>query len=479
MADTFDMFINGEFTAPASGEYFDANSPSSGEAFARIARGNESDVEKAVAAAKSTRTEWASMNPMKRGEVLKKVAVAIRENINHLADIESREMGMPSAMSPWAIDGAAEYFDFYGSMAPTVHGDTVPIAEDTFAYTVYEPYGTVAVVSPWNGPANQAARSAAPALAAGNTVVCKPSEFGSIAVIEMARIAHEAGLPAGVFNVVTGYGNESGVALTSHPEIEKIAFTGSVNTGRAIGKVAADRVVPVTMELGGKSPDIVFEDAKLEVAAPKVVFGFILNSGQVCTSGTRILVQRSIFDKFSKMLVEVAENIPVGIDKPMPTLGPIANKMQFDKVLSYLESAQKEGATCLTGGEPATGEDLDGGMYIKPTIYSDVTQDMTVVKEEIFGPVGVLIPFDTEEEAIEIANNTDLGLAAGVWSQDASRVHRVVAKLQAGSIYINDWHGQAVELPMGGYKRSGIGRERGMQAIKSYMQTKNVLQKLI
>ncbi|WP_208457792.1 aldehyde dehydrogenase family protein [Burkholderia sp. BCC0405] len=476
---TFDMFIGGQSRAPAGGEYFNSIDPSNGLLTARIARGGMADVDEAVTNAAGALREWSDMNPHARGKILRRVGEALADNRDHLAALETRDIGMPLQFASLTISGAADYFDFYGSLAATVQGETIPVGSGRFNYTLWEPYGVVAAIAPWNVPVNQAARCVAPALAAGNCVVLKPSEFSSMATVEMVRLANEAGLPAGVMNLVTGYGHEVGAALTQHALVEAITFTGSVATGRAIGKVAADRVVPVTLELGGKSPDIVFEDAKLEVAVPKVLMGFILNSGQICTSGTRVIVQRSIYEKFSAMLVAAAERIPIGINNPMPTLGPIANEMQFEKVMRYIEAAGSEGARLLTGGERASGPGLSEGFYVKPTIFGDVTRDMTIVREEIFGPVGVLIPFDTEEEAIEIANDTPLGLAAGVWSQDASRVHRVARRLQAGTVYINDWHVQAVEVPMGGYKRSGIGRERGIQAIKSYMQSKSVLQTLI
>ena len=479
MSKKFDMFINGNAHSPVSQTYFDTIDPASGEVFARVAKGSAPDVEEAVQVASSAQSEWAKLKPLKRGAILRQVSETIRENRKYLAEIETREMGMPLALTPSVIDGTADYFEYYAGLTPMVHGDTIPVDEQTFAYTLYDPYGVVAVITPWNVPVNQAARSVAPALAAGNTVVLKPSEYTSVATVEMARLAHEAGLPAGVLNVVTGYGKDVGEPLARHPKVEKISFTGSVKTGSAIGAIAGERIVPVTLELGGKSPDIVFEDAKLAVAVPQVLFGFILNSGQICTSGTRVIVQRGIYEKFGQMLATAAEKIPLGIDKPFPTLGPIANKMQFDKVISYFESAKQEGARVLTGGERANSEGIDSGYYIRPTIYTDVNEDMKIVREEIFGPVGVLIPFDTEDEAISIANDTEYGLAAGLWSQDASRVHRVAALLQAGTVYINAWHAQDTAIPMGGYKRSGVGRERGLRAMYSYMQTKNITQKLI
>ena len=472
-------FIDGTLTPSSSGGTFESTNPSNGQVYANVAAGTPEDVAVAVAAAKAAGKAWAAMRPLERGAILQKVGAALLAKKDELGAIESAEMGMPVQAAPGTIVTAAEYFTYYGGLAPSVLGDTIPLDEGTFAYSVYEPYGVVAVITPWNAPVNQAARSVAPALAAGNTIVLKPSEYTSVATVEMAKIALEAGLPSGVLNVVTGDGANVGDALVRHPDVEKIAFTGSVRTGAKIGSIAGERIVPVTLELGGKSPDIVFEDAKLEAAVPHILFGFIANSGQICTSGTRVIVQRSIHDKLAAMLSGAAKSIPIGIDKNFPCLGPIANKMQYDKVLSYMESAKAEGATLLTGGGAASGEGLDEGYYVEPTIYTDVKPDMKIVREEVFGPVGVLIPFDTEEEAIKIANDTEYGLAAGLWSQDASRVHRVAAKLQAGTVYINAWHAQATEVAMGGYKRSGIGRERGMGAIKDYMQTKNITQKLI
>jgi aldehyde dehydrogenase (NAD+) len=300
-----------------------------------------------------------------------------------------------------------------------------------------------------------------------------------VTTLELGELAAKAGMPPGVLNVICGYGHEAGSPLVEHPLVSKVAFTGSVGTGQAIGRAAADKVMPVTLELGGKSPNIVFEDANLEAAIPMVLFGFIANSGQICSSGTRVLVQRSIYEKFSQMIAGAAQQIPIGRDETFPTLGPIANRMQYEKVLGYFESARQEGATILTGGEPATGDDLDDGLYIKPTVFADVTMDMKVVKEEIFGPAGVLIPFDTEEEAVQIANDTEYGLCSGLWTQDVSRAHRVASKIKAGTVYVNTYHDHTVSAPVGGYKKSGIGRERGIQALQQYSQVKNVTMHLI
>ena len=476
--EQYEMFINGRFVPPASGDYIDSENPNDGTVFTRIGRGTEQDVEDAVRAASDAGEQWAAMAPMERGKILERVATAIEQNMAGLVECESGEMGIPPGIAPMAIQGAADFFHYYGGLAASIHGDTIPLTADKFSYTLYEPYGVVAVITPWNGPINQAARSVAPALAAGNAVVLKPSEYTSASALEMARLACEAGLPEGVLNVITGFGAEVGTPLVAHPLVEKVAFTGSVRTGQAIGAIAAEKVMPVTLELGGKSPNIVFEDADLAAAVPTALFGFVANSGQICSSGTRVLVQRSIYETFAAMIAEAARQFPVGRDKEFPTLGPMANRMQYEKVLGYLESAKAEGATALAGGEAATGEGLDAGLYIQPTVYTDVTADMRIVKEEIFGPVGVLIPFDTEEEAIRIANDTEYGLCSGVWTKDLSRAHRVAAKIKAGTVYVNTYHDFSTEAPMGGYKKSGIGREKGLLALKQYTQVKNVTMQL-
>lgn len=479
MANKLSNFIAGKYQAPSAGNYLETFDPSNGALIAELPRSNEEDVNLAVASSAAAAEAWGEMTPMERGRILHKLAQKLHEHKDELAALESQDMGMPTEASPGIIEGSADFFEYYAGLAPSIHGDTIPGEPNKFVYTRQEPYGVVGIITPWNAPLNQAARSVAPALAAGNTVVLKPSEHASLTTLRLGELAFEAGLPEGVLNVITGFGHECGSPIVTHPDVSKVTFTGSVKTGQVIGQLAAEKVMPVTLELGGKSPNIIFEDANLEAAIPMALFGFIANSGQICSSGTRVLVQRSIYEKFSQMIAGAAKQIPIGIDKPFPNLGPIANKMQYDKVLSYFESAKAEGATVLAGGKPATGDGLDGGLYIEPTIFADVNLDMRIVKEEIFGPAGVLIPFDTEEEAIKIANNTDYGLCSGIWTSDVSRVHRVAPKIKAGTVYVNTYHDHTVSAPVGGYKKSGIGRERGIQALKSYTQTKNVTINLI
>ncbi len=470
-------FIGGRFVNPEQAEVLHEYNPRTGQQHYRITRGTADDVAQAVAAAHKAQRAWQDLKPLERGRVLNRIALAARQQAERLVEIEHLETGKPLPVARAGVESAIDYLEFYGGLAPSLEGEFIDVGPGRLCYTRREPYGTVGVILPWNGPLNQATRAIAPALAAGNTVVAKPSEYTSVSLLEFARIATEAGLPAGVLNVVTGLGREVGEAIVAHPGVAKVSFTGSVRAGREVGRIAAERIIPVTLELGGKSPNIVFADADIPAAVKGSVRAFTVNSGQVCVAGTRCLVERSIYPQFLEALAVEAERVAVGTDEP-GALGPIITRDQFERVQKYLELAREEGARLVTGGTTVQPDATPTGWFVKPTIYTDVTPDMRIVREEIFGPVGVVIPFDTEEEAIEIANDTNYGLAAGLWTTSLSRAHRVAARLQAGQVYINEYPGGGVETPFGGYKQSGIGREKGREALFHYAQLKTVIIRL-
>lgn len=471
-------YINGQAVAPATGRYGNSFNPCAGSVAGEVAHGNAADVALAVEAAAAAAPAWAARRPLERGRVLVAIARAIRENAKDLAAVERTESGKPSWQAPHEVEIAAQYFEYYGGLTNLFQGETIGLGSGYHSYTVREPYGVVGVITPWNGPINQAARAIAPALAAGNAVVAKPSEFTSATTVELARLACEAcGLPAGVLNVVLGTGEECGAALVSHPLVRKVAFTGSVRAGREIGRIAAERIIPLTLELGGKSPNIVFDDADLGKAIPGSVNAFVINAGQICLAGTRLLVQASIHDQVLAGLVAAVGKVKVG-PEPDALVGPITTEAQYERVKAYFEIAKAEGAVAATGGELIRNDSWGEGWFLPPTIYAGVRPDMRIAREEIFGPVLVVTPFEDEADAIRIANDTEYGLAAGIWTQNLSRAHRVAAALQAGQIYVNEYMAGGIETPLGGYKNSGYGREKGIEALHHYTQLKCVTIKL-
>ena len=470
-------FINGIWTDPDTNEWFDTENPYTGEVWAKIARGNSADVNKAVISAKNAfENVWGVMKPTERGKYLVRLAEIIERESVRLGELEVKDNGKLLAEMGSQTKYIAEWYRYYGGLADKVEGAVIPIDKDNmFNFTTYEPYGVVGLITPWNSPLLLVAYKLAPALAAGNTAVIKPSEFTSVSTLEFMELIKEAEIPDGVVNVVTGYGQEVGSPLVDHQYIEKVAFTGSDVSGQKIYEAAAKKIMPVTLELGGKSPNIVFEDADREAAVMGAISGIFAATGQTCIAGSRLLVQRNIHDEFVKRIVEVASKAKIGDPMLKETnVGPVTTPPQYKKVIDYINIAKSEGAKCIMGGEPYTGEGSKGNQFVEPTIFTGVTNDMRIAQEEVFGPVLSVIPFENEEEAIKIGNDVNFGLAAGVWTSDIGRALRMSSKLRAGTIWVNTYRAVSFMSPFGGYKRSGEGRENGKEAIKEFLQTKSV-----
>jgi aldehyde dehydrogenase (NAD+) len=436
------------------------------------------DVDAAVTAANDAfhGSAWAGLTASARGALLHRIGDLVAENADHLADLEVRDSGKLKVEMSHLMRYLPQWFYYFAGMADKVEGVVTPIDKPgMFHYVVHEPLGVVAAITPWNQPLLLAVWKIAPALAAGNTIVVKPSEHSSASTLALASLFEKAGVPAGVFNVVTGFGAEAGAPLVEHPLVARVAFTGSDFGGRRVYQSAASRLKRVSMELGGKSANIVFEDADIEDAVKGVVAGVFAATGQSCMAGSRLLVQRSIHDELVRRLVEFMDDVTVGdpLD-PQTQIGPISTPQQLDKVLEYIEVAKGEGAVCVFGGKrtvPAGGE---GGLYVEPTIFTNVHNGMRIAQEEVFGPVLCVIPFDTEQEAVEIANDTEYGLAAGVWTRDLERAVTLPKRLKAGTVWVNAYRVVSYLAPFGGFKASGLGRENGSKAIYEYLEAKSV-----
>jgi aldehyde dehydrogenase (NAD+) len=461
--------INGALVEPSSGLFDSVTSPLGGQVFFESPRSDARDVALAVSAAEDAAEPWRRLPSVVRGRLLHELSLAIRGNRNFLAQLEREDTGKPLELALSEVDNSADFFEFYAGSINLPVGDVIDVASNQHVFTTREPFGVVGVITPWNLPLNQAARACAPALAAGNVVIVKPPETASRTTLELAKLCLSAGIEPGVFNVILGEGAVAGAALVEHDGVRKIAFTGSVEVGRQVGHIAAERIVPVTLELGGKSAILVFADADLELAAREVVRAFTTNAGQVCSAGTRLLAESSIYESLLHRVVELVSNLIPGRD-----FGPMITASQHAKVLQYFSIAEQEGSVALTGGKSVSATP-ESGLYILPTVYSGVTADMRIVREEIFGPVLVAMPFVDEEHAIHLANDSEFGLVSGVFTSSVNRALRTSTALKVGQVFVNSWSTGSVQTPFGGHKNSGFGREKGLEALLHYSHSKTVV----
>ncbi|TKT74153.1 aldehyde dehydrogenase family protein [Aquamicrobium sp. LC103] len=473
----FMQIVDGKAVDALSGERIDVVSPSDGEVFASIPASNPSDVDRAVRSARRAFDEgpWSRMPAAERGRCLTRLFHLVEKHGDELAALESRDTGKPVRQGRADVAATTRYYEFYGGAGDKIHGDTIPFLDGYTALTLREPHGVVAGIIPWNYPLQILARVAGAALAMGNTLVVKPAEDASLTTIRIAQLALEAGIPEGVFNVVTGYGREAGAALSAHPLVDYVTFTGSPLTGTAIQQAAAINNRGVTMELGGKSPQIVFADADVDAALPVLVNAIIQNGGQTCSAGSRVLIERPIYEKVAAGLAERFSRLVAGPHDADLDLGPLINARQSERVAGMIAAAREAGIAILAEGSIAP-DAPKGGFYQAPVLFGSVDPRATIAQEEVFGPVLALFPFDGEEEAVRLANCTEFGLVAGVWTKDGARQHRVARRVRAGQVYVNGYGaGGGIELPFGGFKKSGHGREKGFEALYDMSATKTIV----
>ncbi len=476
-AKTSEMLIGGEFVSAASGATREIFDPASGELVGLVPESSREDVKRAILAAREAfdRGPWRKTSALERGKLLLKIGDLIRADAKALAELEVRNMGKPLAEAEYDVADAANCFEFYGGLATKIHGETMSVPANSLSFVLREPVGVCGQIIPWNYPLLMAAWKMAPALAAGCTLVLKPSELTPLTALALARLIQAAGMPAGVVNIVTGPGAGAGEELAESPLVDKVAFTGGTVTGRKIATAATGNLKKVTLELGGKNPNVVFADADFEAAVDGALFAAFANQGEVCSAGSRLLVERKIHKKLVAAMLAKIPRVKLGHGlTPGVKMGPLVSAAHREKVESYIKVGVQEGAKLVCGGGRPKGAEFAKGNFVEPTIFDDVKPSMRIAKEEIFGPVLSVIPFDTEEEAVRLANDSIYGLAAAVWTQNITKGIRVIRELRAGITWINTYHPTYNEMPWGGYKQSGTGRELGLYGIQAYLETKQV-----
>lgn len=469
----YKLFINGNWQEASSGQTFATYNPATEAEIAQVARGDMADIEQAVVAARQALDgPWGRLKPKERSRLLYAVSQSLEQQVDELARLETLDNGKPLPQARKEVLGAARYFEYYAGAADKIHGEQIPLGPDVVNFTIREAMGVTAHIVPWNKPLNILARSLAPALAAGNTAVIKPAEQTPLTALKLAEQLAKLDFPAGVVNIVTGYGEEAGVALAGHTDIDHLTFTGSAATGRAVMKAAAEHIKPVVLELGGKSPLIVFADADLDLVIREAIKGIVTNCGQMCSAGSRILVMDSVKDALLEKLVAAIKQLHIGPGIESPDVGPLVSAVQYGRVTGHIDIATSEGAHILYGGSRPTH--LPQGYFIEPTLFDNVVPDMYIAQREVFGPVLSILTFHDEVEALRIANQVPYGLVAGIFTQDISRALRLATRIQAGQIFINEFYTGDEETPFGGYGQSGFGREKGLAALDHYTQIKNV-----
>lgn len=474
----YQAWIDGQWVDPASGQWFDTENPFTGKAWAQIARCNAEDANRAVEAAYNAFESgpWPQMTASQRGALLRKLGDLIAENAEWLADTEVRDNGKLKAEMYGQTQYMPQWYYYFGGLADKIEGSVIPIDKPgMFNFTQHEPLGVVTIITPWNSPLLLTTWKLAPALAAGNTVVIKPSEFTSASVLEFVNLIERAGFPKGVVNVVTGFGHEVGSALVEHPKVARVAFTGGESGGIKVYEAAARGLKPVSLELGGKSPNIIFDDAHIDNAVKGAVSGIFAATGQTCLAGSRLLVHEKVHDEVVEKLLALARTAQMGDPMQAGTqVGPVTTRPQYEKILSYIDVAKSEGAQCALGGQAAARAECGDGWFVEPTIFTGVRNDMRIAQEEVFGPVLSIIKFSTDDQAVALANDVLYGLAAGVWTQSIDRALNISKRIRAGTVWVNAYRVVSYMSPFGGYKRSGLGRENGQSMIYEYLQTKSV-----